>query len=564
MKNVKSKAEAAISRLDMYGQTISFNLNGNSSIGSCLGGVMTIITFLFTLFIILYNFITWIKNREPIAISQEEYRNVTITEQIPHSSIELGLGLSIFEVSPNPLEFKLDGIDMKNTKSTLYPVSSSNIEIKGQMKNCLNSNSQLLRESFISQYGDTTGNIYCSDFSDNTDDNAVELVSDPLNTGSVKSFSVNTEIDICSIPSQQVGQQFDCSSKDSQLSLTKLGKHKMIVYYKDNFPDMYTYEGSSTDIIAEVITMDFTSNYNIVFTVRKNIIETDRNIIFNLSENDLNTVYSLVVNVWPVTKPTEQPTSIMKVNFRYEIDRKVTYINRGYRKLDALIADSYAMYGFVYVVSSLVVAFFDLGKAEFYLINRLYDYSGGSSTSFSKSMTNQKPRSESNTGRETDQLYTVHKKLNSAELNNKDPIQSINSKSIEQGEQANQPKRKHLKRNLLSLICSKYFPCKSKSQYDRDVEIGYEYLERDTNLLVILRKLINVEKAMRVLFSKEQLGYLELIENRRIDEDHFPSLNESKDRPKPEVVSCLRKLNEQEQDEMTKRIITLIRETNKN
>ena len=105
---------ALLYRVDLYGNTFNFNIDGKEKINSIMGGVFSIITILATLALAIYNFINLVSTNAPILTTSFDYRDPSNSMVIKKDNISVGVGLYVIEKNANPIEFSLTGQSMKN------------------------------------------------------------------------------------------------------------------------------------------------------------------------------------------------------------------------------------------------------------------------------------------------------------------------------------------------------------------------------------------------------------------------------------------------------------------
>lgn len=512
--------------IDIYGETFSFNLNKKESITSPLGGVFTLLTYILTCLLISYNLYTWIESSNPIVTVSTFYRNSTEVERIDPEILEFGLGFTEIIKDANPKPFVLGGKDLLNINTTLFPVFSQNKNPVGNLQPCniyntsieetdalieaaQQSKSELLPLRIYKRYNQLSSNIYCNKYNSSS---TINIVSDPLVTGIFSSFVANTEFDICSIDS-------NCLSTQHLIDKSKALNNKLLFFYKDTYPLMSDSLGFQSDIVTEIVDIDFTQNYNLVLTIKKNIINTDSNILFNFKPRTTQSFYSMVLNVWPRTKAEQEPKNINYITIKYILDKQINVYDRSYEKLDSLVANTYAMYGVILIMSQILVGYLDIRKVDFYLMNKLYHYQySGEIEAKNNFLSSKQPVLEPNN-------VVVHEVLNDGVnkpkagwdlSNHKNYGNALLKKDIITTKMVNSNQNTEFERKVLKLLKVTYLGCGKKSNFNKSLTLGNSLLEYDFNIIVMMRKLIEYEKVINILFNEEQLNLIKSINNRTI------------------------------------------------
>lgn len=508
MANTEKKTgffQRYINKIDMYGGNFEFNINGQGSVTSIFGGLLTLTTIILTVLLIIYNIYTFVNKPEPIVTSTVQYLDPSNIETISSSNIEVGLGYTIVSNNADPINISVKNTQIKNNKRKLFDPTIFEPHTLGSLNACQfddNRPKTMLSEKINERYKENSKNILCSDFLpiDKIEENnksskfnvtsEVELVTDPLNTGRIYELLVNNVIDLCSIDK-------NCNDQQYMTTLNKDSNHILMVFYKDTFVSVNKQDGYESKIVTEAITVDYNSNYNVVFTVKKNTLNTDRNILFNFKEKETIVFHSYQVNVWPREKSATQPKNTMNVNLRFIIDKQDTIYERSYEKVDALIANTYAIYGLIVVICQIIVFVFDIGKVEFFLINNLY---GFDTEDLEKEL--ELKKEQENKVKEINTEYTGANEKIISENSEFKPINNHKKRTISKDlnlkDSANVTENndeKVLKRNIFQLFFSKYLGCCcSKTKYSSCLEKAEELLENDLNIINIIKKMIKLEK----------------------------------------------------------------------
>lgn len=484
-----------LNKIDMYGSNFEFNINGQGSVTSIFGGLLTLSTIILTILLIAYNIYTFVNKPEPIVTSTVQYLDPSNIESISSSNIEVGMGFSIVTNNATPMPIVVKNTEIKNNKRKLFDPVAFEPHILGNLKSCNyeeNKAKTLLSEKINDRYKADSSKILCSDFlgidkivaaNNNSKFNVtseVELVTDPLNTGRIYELLVNNVIDLCSIDS-------NCNDQQYMTNLNKDGNHILMIFYKDTYVSVNIQEGFESKVVTEAITVDYNSNYNVVFTVKKNTINTDRNILFNFKEKEKMVFHSYAVNVWPREKAASQPKNTMNVNLRFIIDKQDTIYERSYEKVDALIANTYAIYGLIVVICQIIIFIFDIGKVEFFLINNIYG--------FDIEKTDKELESKENHGKEVIEIGNQNRSSEISEFKTVNKRKSVSGEFTNNKTDNDADDDKVLKRNVFKLFFDKYLGCCcSKSNYRISLEKAEELLENDLNIITIIKKMIKLEK----------------------------------------------------------------------
>lgn len=119
MANTEKKTglfQRFLNKIDMYGGNFEFNINGQGSVTSIFGGLLTLSTIVLTVLLIIYNIYTFVNKPEPIVTSTVQYLDPSNIETISSSNIEVGLGFSIVSNNADPINIQLKILKLKIIK----------------------------------------------------------------------------------------------------------------------------------------------------------------------------------------------------------------------------------------------------------------------------------------------------------------------------------------------------------------------------------------------------------------------------------------------------------------
>ena len=246
----------------------------------------------------------------------------------------------------------------------------------------------------------------------------------------------------------------------------------------------------------------------------------------------------------------------MKLSVKFVLDNQISYYNRSYVKIDSLIANTYAIYGFIIIVCQIIVGLIDINKVDFYIMNKLYTYEVETN---SMNENNLDKFSDKNQVIKFENIMIHSNKLPSnseseEKYSNKshkvEPISNRNSNEIQK-----KKRKQEFKRKLCKLLTTTYLKCGKKSDFNKSMTVGVKYLEYDFNILTVMSKLIELEKIKDVLFTDKQKEMIKTIKNRVIsaDEKFIEELKDQDFSHEVEIID-IDKLNENNTEEIAKNI----------
>jgi hypothetical protein len=143
-------------------------------------------------------------------------------------------------------------------------------------------------------------------------------------------------------------------------------------YYPNNFFDIYNEEGYTTYHDYKIFFVNGDKMIDIKYTITKNIVRTDYNLMFNFFKPEDKVFYSSKIEM--NIKDQTMYKNKLHVQFEYKLDKIENYYLRSYTKFDTVLAKIFSIFKICYFVFGGIIKIFNYGCVEYTLINNLYKF----------------------------------------------------------------------------------------------------------------------------------------------------------------------------------------------
>ena len=497
MLNIKS----FIKKCDFFPETFEFNLNGKGPKYSLMGGIISILTIVALSALSIYSLIFFLNNRRASVVSQGLY-DIYIEPSNLNSSL-MQFAFSLWELTNfTQMPIKLNSSNITETTIDFEKNSNGRIidKVLGNFINCDNkSNDKQLIDSINENYENwNASNVICTHYSIPN----FEIGGDVFGGHKTSYLTYKFNIDLC-----------DALSECKNASIISKAKLAFGMYYLDYFFNVSDPKGYT----------QFINNFQFNFIVGqkgqlrlkliKNIVSTDDNLVF-YDNNDLNnqTFYNTdQLTFSQITLVNQGPPNI----FTCEIFIKMPFYNqkytRTYPKIHTFLASINAFCSISLMLAKILIQILNFGNVEFHLMRNLYYI--------------HQPEVEGNTFKKQMSISIPKEKKKKKHSNSIDSIIELGItkeidvqsqqkiKLIEQFLKGNEFKKEWWSLIKFELCC--------KKEKDMNVPVkhflyGKSLLKYDLNILVILKKLIDYENILEILFDAKQLELIHGIHKRKI------------------------------------------------
>jgi hypothetical protein len=457
---IETKQNNFLKNLDKFGSTVSFNIKGDKNVKSYIGSFFTISFYLLYIAMLLFNFYSFLNDKSPqINILARYKENSTILQD------ENFLNMTF------AIKSRTDGLKLILENSSFYQATenqSSSIDQVGIMENCtIRQRSQTLESR---QYYKTHKDfLYCSNIYKKA------YLGGDLSQSSDNSIYGAINFDLC--------KSIDCN-QDMELALHEY----KIALTLDNFYTCFNItEGFKPFLQVQIFEFDFRSDYFVEINVKRNIMSTNPNILFNFKDNVIIYNNQFDATILPTTRPSN--SKLMTIKFKITLDNIETVSVRNYMTLNTLFANTLSTMTAINAIIKIIHDITTYGNAERLFINNLYHINPDCVTKKNTPLQNLQSDKE---------LSSERKEIVSTVL------LVLEKKKIKKS-------RGIFWHDLLFLP--------TKSQSIRRQLSGLKLLKYDLDMVNILRKLIEYETVKKILFSELQLDTISIMSGRVIDNE---------------------------------------------
>ena len=354
-----------IKNLDFYGQPLSFNIKGKEDIRSFIGGISSLIYQLIFLVLFSSNFYSFAFNRTPIITVTNLFRSLENIETIPEDKFLFLNFFSKFDVSglkePNLTTIqnanKIILSTYENTKNTM---KSEKDEI-GNLISCNSSpffkdNLVIKNLSMKIESKDNVDFAKCFNFKNNT----LSLGGDFIYGNIEKDISMTFTYNICDYLNYSKCNITEKSHLPSSLNgiylINFLKNHYINYNNKNGFSEFY--QNINTPI-------DFDLDYFFEIKVKKVVISTDNNYIYNIIPNKVITTYIYSINTSTTPKKPNTRYELFSLNYFITPDIYEDSVERSYLKFDGMLANIGSIMALFDFALNFLSDFFSEGKFEY-------------------------------------------------------------------------------------------------------------------------------------------------------------------------------------------------------
>ena len=509
-----------IKHFDFFPETFEFNVNGKGKKKSVFGGLISFLVIVGVFLLTFFNIYSYLNYRQASIISEIQYTN-NLPMNLTNDQLEMLLSLwDVSKLKPlnlvvNNSTIGLTDIDVKKTLSN--DTSSVNI-VQGNFVRCSNNNSaNNLYKYLVDNMSMRTfiDNFLCDNINPTT-----VLLGGNLMNGRKISLDIVLPIDLC-----QIDSSINCTDKLPFKGMNP----SYTLFYRDNYLNSSDKNGFTNTTNNYFFPIIYNQISNIQFYMVLNEIITYDNLFFNYPSQ--NKTYFTYESFQFSTTPNITNSTTLFVNIHVEIPIYKRVITRIYPKIDSVFAGINAFSLIIVFIAKLIIQVCNYGNIDFHLMRNLYYiddpdiYDEKSKVFFKKKFGNQFDkirRISLNKISQPDKDIKINPNKNKKGLviREEDNYEMDDIDNYLEKTKYNYLKKflkgRHFEKNRLKWI---FYICCPKSNYDISIEYfmsGKAMLMHDLNILVILKKLINIEKIYTLLFDDYELETMNGLQNRVI------------------------------------------------
>lgn len=609
-----------IKSIDTYGKGISFNIKGKDQSQSFFGGFCTIVNNIIFWVLFLMNFYNFLfeKYNNPIIDFQSQIRDFSGNQTIRPQDLKFVMGIYNITRVKDQERPNIQPILVKPTFTKFVEVlkgNNSKVLSAGEIKKC---DGHLYRDDLkfmkildVLKLPELETCVYLNR-------TGVEIGGNMLTHHSESTIELEQKFSLCEIAGKEEG----CNITHHHHTFKHL---KALFFYKNSYVDKIKTIGH--DYTYQIIPLDFNfmADYDIDISAKTAYISTDWNWIFNLIPSDDTHIFKM--EVFPHLDIIPAGGKIMErrkhIKFHYHIrldDHNETY-ERSYIKLDDLMANVGSILSLVEFFTIFIADYFTEGNLEHSIYKQIY-FTGNKLNMREKHVSNLnknftiKDNNLNNNKNNEYELKSVKKKEkndkeikenNEANIINNNNLNASNNISIrsnanfknEENEMKNivkennndlnnrevynlnitnnkemaKKQRKYLKENLIKKtnfvkiyqIIPKFF---KSNDIQRLINIQ-DFIEKELDIINILRKLIEYENFKKLFLNNNQIQILNLMQRRIIskeiiddeaDEFYKKFFFDNTLKDNMHILKIYEELNVKKENEKTKKIMDNLNE----
>jgi len=502
-----------IKKFDIFQFEAKLNIDGNEKKSTLIGGFCSILLFLLSFILVIINFTIYFMNIKPSIINTSIFikNKLPIEVSLDRFSIiqyffDANFMPIVFPIKQNSIYNQLVSYENGKPIFTINPV--------GINKMCKNTTLNSFYEYGEKYYSNVFLASLCANYYKITN---ISLGGDPvLSTKQSKLFDVMifnlcNDTDLATV----------CNNSTELLKKMQLKPYTISIIYENYYFEPNVPIGFSN--FTDYSRFTSTSNKDLLVTITliKNTVISDDNLLFGFLSPKNYTFYS-ISKVEYVESDRVSNISNLQIKKVYELDPINMICFRSYGKMDAILASTLSIVGLIKMFFQVFLNFYHSENISSYLIKRLYFFE------------NEK---------EIEKLFDLNKSeiinpisKSSPNLDELEKIQAnqdetLKIKIINTHIDSLKPFSKLINQDLFNQAISfkglsmKYFLfkiciCRRDPRfYDswRLYFIAKKILKYDLNIVNIIKKLIEFETAKELIFNKNQLKFMKIIYNRRIN-----------------------------------------------
>jgi len=366
MKTIKKTTKL----FDQYGKGILLNINGKETIKSFMGGAFSIFYNIFFLIILILNFNDFLQ-RDPKILQSSSFRPAeSALDNITQPEILISTFFMAFNSSP-PLPLPYYPL---NSSSNAFSLEYVNNEEKlsrfnlGNFIKCEMSDIYMKDEYYQNPYSiakmKSKGGNFSSCFEINKTRGYFELGGDTETRNKTFINILNVHYDLCEI----IGKPQGCNLTESEFK--SLSHINFVFMLKNNYANYKSDIGISSFFEGKNIEINYEMDYTLTITAKRFIISTDRNLIYNFLDSEVNQNYMFSVEVASEEKKRNKNEFV--VRFQFNLSNYVDLIERSYLKLDEMLANTGSIVVIIQILSMALAAFFSEGNMEHTIYKEIF------------------------------------------------------------------------------------------------------------------------------------------------------------------------------------------------
>jgi hypothetical protein len=357
--------------IDFFGEEIKFLINKNTSYKTKVGGIFSMIWCAIGVAVLIFNLKKVFQKQDPTTSTFQQVLPAKI-ENITTDDLQMIVDLNEND-SNNVLTFYDFNITTIASKVTQFKNQRISVNTEVPSYNLINEDSgwkkcQTLKESKLAnlmKIGNQVKEVqWCSYFKDD-----LLLGGDYAETGYVNLISNSFYIDLCSIKNIPKEKCKNETYLNAQYDNTNWGLDIRLMdkYYNDS-----AHEGYSPYSTFEIVHLDFKKEYQFFIRLRKNVVETDDNFIFNFFEKRINIFYSISSRTMVEFTKTDGKFGYQRIMWNIQLDKGNTIYVRSYFKLDSALANFAVILNFTKLLLVSINRIVNWDSFGDHLINQLY------------------------------------------------------------------------------------------------------------------------------------------------------------------------------------------------
>ena len=498
-----------IKYFDLFPEKFEFHFNNSGRFGrmkTFRGGIVSIVMIIGLIFYSILKFNNFINNRKASIIQETQYSISSNTTKINNKNLQMAITLwnmSNFEMIPIVLNTTLITeitIDVtKNNKGyRSLPL--------GNLVNCdKNHTNTDLYSEFNSMYSFyKMSSIICLNMNLSTD---FEIGGD-LYFGKSTFLNIDFKFDLCSITA-------DCKND----SIMNNMKFRYAIIFDDYFFNVSESNGYTKFVNTYYFDFIYGHSENLLLNMIKNDLTSNDDIFIDNKKKD--TFYNFELNDISYLDSHDSPNQNMHLTqISIQLPLKFNKYIRSYEKLETYLANANAIITIIIFFGRYFIRIIDFGHKELHLMRNLYYI-------YPKEL-NYKLLKRDITIDKKEEKYKVLSNYEIENINKKIIYESIKNYNISE-QNLDFPfekfkiiedylKGKEFKKETCSWITF-YLFCKKKKNMKSSIKhfiYGKAMLNEELDIINVLKKLIDFERLLFILFSEKELDLINGINHRKI------------------------------------------------
>lgn len=370
--------------VDLFKVTPKLNYYGKVGISTLKGKIFSVLIYIASLLILIYNFVNVYETNSPLINYREGIRNNSVEEVMNISVVNEQFGLYHYNLSSS-LKNEMKELYLRNLPlfgggffstytASYYPTFNSYLDKNFGQK------IYPYKKPDDRVSAPLPTNLY-NFYSDNNITN-VTLQDYDLYTAKLKSISKYFTFNDCNLSydTQNKGKKPyadeikpDENEQENEICRNQLnfrtGEIEFRVIFKTELLNPFIKIGYEGFNVLRKVTFDYRKyDLNVKFLLTKNVIVTDHSILLALGSTTEQTFFEKDVTFELVEKSNIFST----VRFIYDLNPKRKIINRWYNKVDEVLASCFSLIQVIIVVFQITQHLVFRNELEFKIINKFY------------------------------------------------------------------------------------------------------------------------------------------------------------------------------------------------